>query len=79
MSSAPSKNGRMAKGTEMNYAKRIFVHYFRSASGGGWNWDSDNQVEIESAVEAIEDVLTERIRKLEERIEKLEKQKDFKY
>jgi hypothetical protein len=56
----------------MNYAKRIFVHYFRSASQGGWNWDSDNQVEIESAVEAIEDVLMARIRKLEERIEKLE-------
>lgn len=59
------------------YAKQIITHYFRHAAAGGWNWDSDNQSEIEGAVESIIEAaqrpLLERIEKLEAKVAKMDR------
>jgi hypothetical protein len=40
--------------TSAEYAKRIFVHYFKLAlTRSGGVWDSDCQAEIEGAVDAL--------------------------
>jgi hypothetical protein len=45
-------------------AKEYFVHYFRLlAKHAGMNWNSDNDAEIEAAIEDLIDSAVERIKK----------------
>lgn len=54
-------------------AKRLLVWYFKLAAKGGFNFDSDNRVEIEDIIDTtIEAAVKEATAKLLPRIEALE-------
>lgn len=57
------------RGNLAGQAKTLLSHYFRQASKGPWDYNSDNQAEIEETVDLIIEAAT---KSLEEKIEQLE-------
>ena len=50
------------KSGKTNRAKSLLTHYFRVASRGAWQFDSDNASEIEEIVDLIIDAAIEEIK-----------------
>jgi len=49
-----SKEETVERDRQIDYAKRILVHYFRTvADYAGMPWDGDNTAEIEHAIEEL--------------------------
>ena len=53
-------------------AKDLLVWYFRLSSQGPWQWEGDNQAEVENIVDFIVDPIDKRIKRIEEQVQKLE-------